>query len=191
MGAAVTCSKLEGSLTSLKNRTESRLLEEKMKFFRNVTEGFWIGLHVDSDGCLSWLDGSSTSYNRLWASNKQECSTYSSGACEHCVEISSKDFSWKERDCTDRTGYICRASRVIETAGVIENGRKAAKVVRPAHIHGKRRSAGCEVRKIFDKPKIALTPNQPSLNEPQGGCPWKWDLFNNKVRCCVVCFQLL
>uniref|UniRef100_A0A8C4QFH3 C-type lectin domain-containing protein n=1 Tax=Eptatretus burgeri TaxID=7764 RepID=A0A8C4QFH3_EPTBU len=160
MGAAVTCSKLGGSLVSLRNKDESLILQREIKRFLGKTESFWIGLHLDDNGCLAWLDGSSTSYNRLWPLHKQGGSRDASTEGERCVTISSKDFSWKERSCTGRFGFICRKS-----------GGKI------------RHNAGCEDRRtfIFHNPNITtLTPIQPSLNMPQGGCPWKWKLFNNK-----------
>uniref|UniRef100_A0A8C4QLD3 Mannose receptor, C type 1b n=1 Tax=Eptatretus burgeri TaxID=7764 RepID=A0A8C4QLD3_EPTBU len=51
---------------------------------------------------------------------------------------------------------------------------------------GEWRSVGCEDPRAFICRKhnvTGLAPPQASLNKPQGGCPQRWKLFNNKVCC--------
>uniref|UniRef100_A0A8C4WUY7 C-type lectin domain-containing protein n=1 Tax=Eptatretus burgeri TaxID=7764 RepID=A0A8C4WUY7_EPTBU len=112
MGAAVTCSRLGSSLVSWTNSFESDIVEGKIKFPKGEAKRYWIGLHHSSDGVYSWLDGSSTrnSTNLQHLLKKHGIEDRRGAGAERCIAISSQDFSWKEKTCTDPAGYICRSS---------------------------------------------------------------------------------
>uniref|UniRef100_A0A8C4QM11 C-type lectin domain-containing protein n=1 Tax=Eptatretus burgeri TaxID=7764 RepID=A0A8C4QM11_EPTBU len=135
MGAAATCSRLGGSLASLKSKLEN-VVKRYTSFSKKKAKSFWIGLHRSFNGNYSWLDGSSMRYNPRWESNRQSHSDDPSGTNERCVAltIDSKGFSWNDHSCTHRAGYICRAPKVAPR--VIESRPEAEKVVPTAQIDG-------------------------------------------------------
>ncbi|ETO19892.1 hypothetical protein RFI_17329 [Reticulomyxa filosa] len=102
------------------------------------TNGFWIGLHDDTEGMWLWTDGTPYDYTYWW---KGEPNNY--GAGEDCAEFEfirgptpgiPANYGWNDVDCDKSLRYaICGVSNIQQCSDMDAHASSGVYAVNPGH----------------------------------------------------------
>ncbi|XP_017569678.1 macrophage mannose receptor 1-like isoform X2 [Pygocentrus nattereri] len=96
------CKHRHGDLVVINDEEERLFVWHQMKErYRN----FYIGMYIDLDKSLSWMDGSPVLF-QAWAQNQPAFLNND----EHCVKMTHSQGLWQSVNCGDGAGFVCKRS---------------------------------------------------------------------------------
>uniref|UniRef100_A0A8B9GUK3 Mannose receptor, C type 1b n=1 Tax=Astyanax mexicanus TaxID=7994 RepID=A0A8B9GUK3_ASTMX len=99
------CKGIHGDLVVINDDEERVFLWHLVKERKNA---FYIGMHVDLDKSVSWLDGTPVVY-QAWLQNQPAFLNND----EHCVKMTRFQGLWQTQNCGDPEGLVCERSGSI------------------------------------------------------------------------------
>lgn len=103
--AQFICRGYGAELASIHSSFENQLIFDAIAItFTDV----WLGMDRTLDGPYKWVDGTPVNYVN-WGDG--EPSYTSGGTDELCVEMYPGNGRWNDRECLQKQGYVCRASK--------------------------------------------------------------------------------
>ncbi|XP_071824781.1 macrophage mannose receptor 1-like isoform X2 [Apostichopus japonicus] len=103
--AQYICRTYGAQLSSIHSKAENDFI---LSTVQATNTDVWIGLDRDLNGAYRWVDGSSVNYLN-WADNEP---SYQAGDIEElCVEMYPSSGLWNDRECLQKQGYVCKASK--------------------------------------------------------------------------------
>lgn len=114
------CMRRGGHLLSLHSEEESQILHPFVRYeqYMSVHIGlFRLLANVDD---FVWADGTGKPDYENWSHDEPNNDQ------EMCVEIWTRDFTWNDKSCDDKNGYICSVKKITQNITIIEKSNECS-----------------------------------------------------------------